>query len=192
MEEKKSWNRNNYWVDEIDYLKSIINKTELIETNKWGGIIYTINNKNVIGIGGFKSYFGVWFMNGVFLKDKNKVLVAANENTRALRQWRFQSKDEINEKLLLQYIHEAIENEKNGLAIKPEKKETIISDFFSTQLNRDKNLSDNFLNLSPYKQREYLEYIDSAKQEKTKISRFEKIKPMIHQGIGLNDKYRNC
>ena len=43
---------------------------------------------------------------------------------------------------------------------------------------------------TPFKQREFLEYIETAKQEKTKISRFEKIKPMILEGIGLNDKYR--
>jgi uncharacterized protein YdeI (YjbR/CyaY-like superfamily) len=30
----------------------------------------------------------------------------------------------------------------------------------------------------------------TAKQEKTKITRLEKIKPMIMDGIGLNDKYR--
>jgi uncharacterized protein YdeI (YjbR/CyaY-like superfamily) len=191
MAEKKVWDKNNQWTEELDYLKSIINKTELLETTKWGGIIYTLNNKNVLGIGGFKSYFGIWFMNGVFLKDEKKVLVAANEKTKGLRQWRFNSKKEINEKLLLQYIHEAIENEKKGLAIKPEKQETIISDFFATELKKDQQLTDNFSKLSPYKQREYLEYIDTAKQEKTKITRFEKIKPNILQGIGLNDKYRS-
>ncbi|WP_330443122.1 hypothetical protein [Flavobacterium sp. C4GT6] len=30
----------------------------------------------------------------------------------------------------------------------------------------------------------------TAKREATKLSRLEKIKPMILKGIGLNDKYR--
>ncbi|WP_325262934.1 YdeI/OmpD-associated family protein, partial [Flavobacterium sp.] len=43
---------------------------------------------------------------------------------------------------------------------------------------------------SPYKQKEFIEYIESAKREETKLTRIEKIKPMILDNIGLNDKYR--
>ena len=185
------WDKTNQWENELEILKTIIDKTELVETNKWGGIVYTINNKNVLGIGGFKNFFTVWFFNGVFLKDELNVLVNANEGvTKALRQWRFISKNEINETQLLHYIKEAIANEKNGLSIKPERKEVIISDFFSNELQLDKIFKIAFENFSPYKQKEFLEYIDTAKQEKTKISRMEKIKPMILGNIGLNDKYR--
>jgi uncharacterized protein YdeI (YjbR/CyaY-like superfamily) len=128
MDDKKHvWDKVSQWEEELDYLKSIIAKTDLVETTKWGTSIYTHNKKNVLGIGGFKSYFGVWFLNGVFLKDKAKVLVNAQEGiTKALRQWRFNTKDEINEKLLLSYIKEAIENEAKGLSHKPEKKEIVI------------------------------------------------------------------
>lgn len=187
----KIWDKNNQWTEEIDFLKSIINKTELIETTKWGGIIYTYNNKNVLGIGGFKSYLGIWFFNGVFLKDELNVLVNANEGvTKALRQWRFTSKEEINEKLILQYIQEAIQIEKEGRTHKPEKKEHIVSDFFQAFLNENAAVAKAFEKFTPFKQREFMEYIDDAKQEKTKISRLEKIKPLIIEGVGLNDKYR--
>ena len=99
-EEKHSWDKINQWAEELGLLRTIIQKTELVETTKWGGTIYTLQGKNVLGIGGFKSYFGIWFMNGVFLKDEAKVLVNANEGvTRGLRQWRFQSAEEVNEKL---------------------------------------------------------------------------------------------
>lgn len=190
-EKRNVWDKVNQWTEELEILKSILNKTELVETIKWGAPIYTFNNKNVIGIGGFKSYFGVWFMNGVFLKDEAKVLVNAQEGvTKALRQWRFNSKAEIDEKLLLAYIKEAIENEKKGLAHKPEKKVMLPSDFFTNELQKDKKLVTAFELFSPYKQKEFIEYIDTAKQEKTKIDRFEKIKPMILQNRGLNDKYR--
>jgi uncharacterized protein YdeI (YjbR/CyaY-like superfamily) len=188
--EKHVWDKTNQWKDELEILKSIISKTELIETIKWGTPVYTYNNKNIIGIGGFISYFGVWFMNGVFLKDKYKKLVNAQEGvTKALRQWRFQSKEEIDETLLLEYIYEAIENEKKGLNHKPEKKEIIRCDFFENELKQDEELNLAFNKFSPYKQKEFSEYIASAKQEKTKVTRIEKIKPMIMKNIGLNDKY---
>ena len=191
MEEKKSWQSNDLWEEELETLKSIINKTELVETTKWGGIVYTINNKNVIGIGGFKNFFTIWFFNGVFLKDELNLLVNANDGvTKRLRQWRFTSKNEINEKLILTYIKEAIANEKEGKSIKPTKKEVEIAEFFQSHLDNDTSFAEAFFSFSPYKQKEFLEYIDTAKQEKTKITRFEKIKPMILNKIGLNDKYR--
>ena len=90
--EKHIWDKVNHWKEEIEFLKDIIAKTELVETIKWGTPVYTYQNKNIIGLGGFKSYFGVWFMNGVFLKDEAKKLVNAQEGvTKALRQWRFLS-----------------------------------------------------------------------------------------------------
>lgn len=191
MEESKSWNRNQRWIEEIELLKSIIVKTDLTETTKWGGIVYTWNNKNIIGIGGFKEYFTIWFFNGVFLPDEKNVLINAGEGvTKGLRQWRFTSKAEVNEKLILHYVNQAIENEKNGLSIKPEKKEVKPSEFFLLKLNEYNNLVEKFNAFSPFKQKEFIEYIDSAKQEKTKLDRFEKIKPMLLSGIGLNDKYR--
>lgn len=191
MEEKKVWNKNNEWSSELEILKLIIDKTELVETTKWGGIVYTINNKNVLGIGGFKNFFTIWFFNGVFLKDELNILVNANEGiTKGLRQWRFTSKSEINEKQILIYIKEAIANEKLGKSIKPERKEVVISDFFTNELKSDKKFVTAFEAFSPFKQKEFLEYVDTAKQDKTKIQRMEKIKPMILGNIGLNDKYR--
>ena len=74
MEDKKSWNSNDLREEELEILKSITNKTELVKTTKWGGI-YVVNNKNVIGIGGFKNFFTIWFFNCVFLKDELNVLV---------------------------------------------------------------------------------------------------------------------
>lgn len=192
-EEKNPWNKNNQWPEELDLIKSIIAKTELEEMTKWGGIVYTINKKNVVGVGGFKSYVAIWFFNGVFLKDEKKVLVNANEGvTKALRQWRFSSKEELkkNEKLILQYINEAIANEKAGISQKSEKKEAIASELLEAEFKHNKDLAKAFNTFSPYKQREFLEYVESAKQEKTKLARIEKIKPMILEGIGLNDKYR--
>jgi uncharacterized protein YdeI (YjbR/CyaY-like superfamily) len=44
--------------------------------------------------------------------------------------------------------------------------------------------------LTPGKQKEYILYIEEAKQEKTKIARWEKVTPQILMGLGLYDKYK--
>ncbi len=188
---KKVWDKVNNWETELELLRDIIAKTQLLATTKWGGEVFTFNGKNTIGIGGFKNYFTIWFFNGVFLNDDQKVLVNAQEGvTKSLRQWRFYSATEIDEKAILSYIGEAIENEKLGRKLAPSKKQTIISDFFLKELNGNLELKKGFEKLTPGKKREYLEYIDTAKREETKISRFEKIKPMILLGMGLNDQYK--
>lgn len=182
-----------YWETELDILKTIISKTNLVETNKWGGCVYVYENKNIIGIGGFKKFFTIWFFNGAYLKDKKKHLVNANEGvTKSLRQWRFTSKDEIHEDEILSYIYEAIDNEKEGKIIKPKKttEAIVVPDILQKELDSDIHLKKAFLEFSPYKQKEFIEYIETAKKEETKISRIEKIKPMILDNIGLNDKYR--
>ncbi|OIV41282.1 YdeI/OmpD-associated family protein [Flavobacterium johnsoniae] len=190
-ENKGIWKYGSQWEEELLLLKSILDKTELKETTKWGGPVYVYEKKNVLGLGGFKEYFAIWFFNGVFLKDEKKKLLNAQEDkTKSLRQWRFTSKDQVNEKEVLEYIAEAIENEKQGKIIKPSKKEAIISELLENEMSKNPALKEAFEKFSPYKQYEFLEYIESAKQEKTKLSRIEKVVPMILANVGLNDKYR--
>lgn len=183
--------KNSIWQEELICLKEIIAKTELKEANKWGIPVYTYNDKNIVGIAGFKSYFGLWFYNGVFLKDESNKLVNANEEkTKSLRQWRFYSSDEIDESLILKYIKEAIEIEEKGLKIEPQKKKVDVPDLLKNALNEDAYLKKAFNQFTPYKQKEFFEYITSAKREITKQNRLEKIIPLIKDGVGLNDKYR--
>ena len=58
------------------------------------------------------------------------------------------------------------------------------------ELDVDSNLAEAFLQFSPNKQKEFLEYIFEAKREETERCRIEKIKPIIIENIGLNDKNR--
>lgn len=189
----KVWDRPDHWPEEIELLKSIAAKAPLEETVKWGGPTFTYNGKNILGIGGFKNYVTIWFYNGVFLKDAQKVLVNAQEGvTKSLRQWRFADKTEIvkYEKEILKYISEAIEVEKAGLHIKPEKKQLVIPEIFQNLLDSDKEFADAFAKLTPGKQREYADHVSEAKQDKTKLTRLEKIMPMVKSGVGINDKYK--
>ncbi len=193
MEERNQWNKDPKWDNAIELLKQIAAKAPLVETVKWGGPVFTFNNKNVIGIGGFKNYAGIWFYQGALLKDSHGKLVNANEGvTKALRQWRFSSEDEIreNEKLILSYIQEAIDNEVAGISMKPEKKAAVHSAIMEKELADNASLAAAFAKFSPSKQREFLEHIESAKREETKIARLEKIRPIILEGKGLYDKYK--
>lgn len=183
--------KNPEWQQELDLLRQIMLKTEAQEAMKWGIPYYTINGKNVIGIAAFKTYVGLWFTQGVFLQDDHQVLVNAQEGTtKGMRQWRFQSLKEMDKGLILQYAAEAIQNQKEGKEIKPEPKQFPMPDELASALKNDTNLRLAFEALKPGKQKEYMEYIGMAKQEKTRLSRLEKCVPMVLRGEGLNDRYR--
>ncbi|WP_150450865.1 YdeI/OmpD-associated family protein [Arenibacter lacus] len=176
----------------IAILREIALKTALVEDYKWGSPVYTIGNKNVVGILAFKSYFGLWFFNGVFLSDPKKVLENAQEGkTKALRHWKFTAITDIDKATVLAYLEEAIANQKKGKVLVPEKKKKmIVPPQLKQVLEENPSLKTCFTKLPPYKQKQYCEYIAEAKQEKTKRNRLEKCLPLIRQEIGLHDKYR--
>ncbi len=183
--------KNNHWKEALIILRDIVKSTELKETVKWGAPTYALNGKNVVGLGAFKSYVGLWFFQGSFLKDEHKVLINAQEGkTKGMRQWRFTSIDEMNPELILKYVEEAIQNQKDGKEIKVEKKPLVIPEELEEAFSNDELLSNSFKSLTPGKQKEYANYISEAKRVETRLNRIEKITPMIIEGKGLNDKYK--
>ena len=184
--------KHKQWQSELDFLRGILLKTELQEEIKWGAPTYTLGGKNVVGLGAFKSYVGLWFFQGVFLTDKSNVLFNAQEGkTKAMRQWRFTSIEDMDANLIKSYIKEAIANQKVGKELKPQRGSgVILPELLRTLLDENPSLKTKFESLTPYKQKEYCEYIEEARREVTKESRIKKIVPLITKGIGLHDKYR--
>ncbi|MBU2929942.1 YdeI/OmpD-associated family protein [Winogradskyella psychrotolerans] len=186
---------NSHFSEALIFLRDIINSTELEETIKWNMPTYCLNGKNVLGIGAFKNHFCIWFHQGVFLKDEQHLLYnAQEEKTKAMRQMRFNSKDAINKAAVLLYVKEAIDNQRLGRELKPQRntKAVIIPDQLKEVLHSDDHLKASFEALTLSKQRDYCEHISNAKREATKQTRLDKIVPMISKGIGLHDKYKSC
>ena len=183
------------WKQELELLRAIITKLPVDETIKWGAPTYVYRAKNIVGIAAFKNYCGLWFFQGALLKDEQKVFINAQEGkTKAMLQWRFYNLSEINPELIKTYVLEAIENVKLGKEIKADrtKKEVTIPDELVEKLSENKELKSKFKVLTNSKQREFCEYISSAKRANTKQTRLEKIIPLILNGSGLYDKYKNC
>ncbi len=67
----------SYFQNEQERLRAILAETPLTETVKWGAPCYTWRGKNVVGIGGFKTYFGLWFHQGALLEDREGKLINA-------------------------------------------------------------------------------------------------------------------
>ena len=175
--------------EKLIVLRKLAMKADLEESIKWGAPHYS-GKSIVLGLAAFKGWVSLWFHQGSFLKDEHNVLLSAQEKTKGLRQWRFLPEDKIDEALVLRYMQEAKENDLAGKKIQVEIKRIEIPLILSDAMKDEGVLKTAFESLTPGKQREYSEHISSAKREVTQISRLEKCKPMILNGIGLNDKYK--
>ena len=183
--------REHRFREAIGVLRKLALRTGAAETFKWNGPVYTVNGKNVFGIMAFKNHFGIWFFNGALLSDAYQKLETAQEKTKAMRHWKFQGIEEIEEEKVLSYLREAMLNQEKGLEVKKEGAKNIeVPVLLQEALADDVELQASFEKLTPYKQREYSEYIADAKQEKTKQARLQKSISLISKGLGLNDRYR--
>ena len=180
------------WRETLTALRDIMLCSGLEETVKWGAPCYTLNGKNVLGLGAFKSYCGVWFYQGALLTDPAKVLVNAQQGkTKAMRQWRFQALEEIDKALVAEYVAEAVKNQQQGHEIKADRSKPVtVPPELAAALEADLEIADAFDQLTKGRQREYTDYISEAKRARTKQARLEKILPMIRAKQGLHDKYR--
>ena len=180
------------WQAELGKLREVLKGTKLTEEVKWGAPCYTWKGKNIVGIGGFKSYFGLWFHQGALLKDDAGVLINAQEGkTKALRQWRMSSGRDIKPAVIKRYVSESIAHVDAGREIKADRsKAIVVPDELQNAMRRFKGATAAFRELRPGLQREYADYVANAKRDDTKLKRVEKILPMIVAGKGLNDRYR--
>lgn len=183
--------KDSQWKEEYVKLRQIVLECEeLTEEFKWMHPCYTIKNKNIVLIHGFKEYCALLFHKGALLKDPQGILIQQTENVQAARQIRFTGLQEIVklESVIKEYILEAIEVEKSGLEVKvKEHKEYIIPEELHTKFEEIPTLKTAFEALTPGRQRAYIFHFSQPKQSKTRIARVEKAMERILNGKGLND-----
>lgn len=178
------------WREEFEALRSIALDCKLNEEVKWGQPCYTLDDRNIVLMHGFKGYCALLFFKGALMRDPKGILVAQTENVQATRQIRFTSLQEI-VKLkasLKAYIREAIEVEKSGATVELKKTEDFaVPEEFTAKLKQMPALKKAFEALTPGRQRAYLLYFADAKQAKTREARIEKYVQPILDGKGLKD-----
>ncbi|MCB8981511.1 MAG: YdeI/OmpD-associated family protein [Ardenticatenaceae bacterium] len=180
------------WPDVLAKLRAILLETDLTEELKWKVPCYTFDGKNILIMSAFKEYCVVAFFKGVLLKDPHGVLIQSTPNMQAERQLRFTTVQHVVElePVIKEYVQEAIEVEKAGLAVEYKKTSDFdVPDELQTMFDEDIAFREAFDALTPGRQRGYLHYFSSAKQSQTRIARIEKCMPQIFEGIGLHDRY---
>ncbi len=182
--------RAKKWHEEMGTLRNILLNTPLTEEIKWRMPCYTLDQKNVVMIAGFKDYCALSFFKGALLKDPKGILRKPGENTQSGRLIRFTSVQEINElePVLEAYLAEAIAVEKAGLKVDTSKDtERDYPEELQNMLDANPALNTAFEGLTPGRKRAYVMHIAAAKQSKTRVARIEKYVPRILDGKGMHD-----
>jgi uncharacterized protein YdeI (YjbR/CyaY-like superfamily) len=177
------------WSEELLILRSIVLHAGLKEELKWSMPCYTIDGKNILIIAAFKDYCSLSFFKGALIKDTKQLFATPSENSNAARQFKFTDTKQIikYEKVILQYIKEAIVIEHSGEKIlKPKSQKEIIAEL-KHEFKNNPELESAFYKLTPGRQRGYLIYFSDAKQTATRTSRIQKYITKILNGKGFHD-----
>ena len=99
------------------------------------------------------------------------------------------------ESSIMPYLQETIKNHKDGKVVKITRKANEYEKPRNAQMCWPQHWKKKWAKAFSsdercLKQNEFIEYIATAKREATKLSRIEKIVPMILRGEGLNDRYK--
>ena len=171
-------------------LREIILSCNLTENWKWYKPCYTLNDKNVLLIHGFKDYYAILFLKGVLMQDPDNLLISQTEYVQSARQIRFTKPEELTKQkeIIREYILEAIKVEQSGKEVIMKKtSEFVIPVEFENELTSNPELSIAFDSLTPGRRRGYLLHFSGAKLSKTRQDRVTKHIPRILNGKGLDD-----
>lgn len=174
----------------VKTLRKIYLEQGLTEEIKWGAPCYS-HHGLVCSIGAFKKHVSSWFFKGVMLHDPHCILRKAQESTKGLRSLYYTEESEIDEKVVIQFVKEAMILNEKGIEIKVEKAKALIPpDYFLKHLAKSKKATSTFELLSPSKKKEYIVWITEAKRTDTRHRRLRLMTELLEEGKGLNDKYR--
>lgn len=180
------------WQEELQLLRNIILDCGLNEVSKWGVPCYMIGKSNVLLLGSLKDCTTIGFLKGALLENTSGLLEKQGKNSNAGRIIRFTSTKQIIQHTdqIKELIFQAIEVEKQGLKVEPKKTQDPIPEELQTAFDNSPELKTAFFALTPGRQRGYLIHFNQPKNSATKISRIEKCKEKILNGVGLHDHYK--
>jgi uncharacterized protein YdeI (YjbR/CyaY-like superfamily) len=177
----------------LEKLRALFHKAcpQIEETIKWG--FPHFEYKGIVGsMAGFKRYVGFGFWKGKLLKDPHKLFGGVG-NTAMNACELTNVADLPPDKVLLEYICEAVALNEQGVKVPASKKKPKpalkVPDYFLAALRKNKKAQAVFEAFSPSNKREYVEWITEAKQEETRAKRLATAIEWMEEGKPRNWKY---
>ncbi len=168
---------------------------EMSEAIKWRHPCFE-NSGLVCAMAAFKQHVTFSFFKGKLLDDSAGIF-SKNDNNE-LTSLKFKSLSEIPANdILISYVQQAIalnstQKPEKKKSVRKNKADLVIPDYFSAALADNQAAEDVFNNFSYSKQKDYIEWLTSAKREATRNSRLATAIAWIAEGKSRNWKYENC
>jgi len=180
----------------LKHLREIIHKAcpEVIETIKWSFPNFEYRGQILCSMASFKKHcsFGFWL--GAEMEDPDNILNKVG-NTNMGNFGKITSIDSLPEdKIIVKYIHEAMKLSEIGTKKKTsttrDKKSLIVPEYIIEFIEKYPKAKDVFNNFSNSCKKEYVQWIEEAKQVSTKLKRLEKAVSMMEEGKEFNWQYK--
>ncbi len=177
----------------LEHLREIVYKAcpHAEEAIKWGMPIFETYGINLCSMAAFKQHcaFGFWKVS--LLEDKQGILQGENSMGSL---GRITSLKELpSEKILISYLREADALNRDNIKVPKaarEKKELVTPKELAAALKKNKAATKVFDAFSYSCKKEYIEWIDEAKTEATKLKRVATAVEWIAEGKDRNWKYK--
>lgn len=179
----------------LTYLRELINREfpELQEEIKWGFPNFVYKKKNVLGVAAFKKHIGVTFIHADGMTDEYDLLEKVGKTAMKSLGKITALVDLPEEKILVAYIREAIklvevQPVKASSGRKVAENKPIPLDL-AHELELNKQAKAVFEAFSNSHRNEYIDWINEAKREETRIKRIQQTAALLVEGKSRNWKY---
>ncbi len=183
----------------LKHLRELIHKAcpEVQETMKWSFPHFDYQNEMMCSMAAFKQHCAFGFWKASIMKDPEKILTLKDRDAMGhLGQIR-SLQDLPSDKILIQYIKEAVKLNKEGVKLpskvkSPVAKTVEVPDYFKNILKKNKKAEKTFEEFSYSHKKEYVQWITEAKTEETREKRMNTAIEWLSEGKKRNWKYEKC
>lgn len=148
----------------------------------------------MVSMHAFKTCVSIWFHKGALLKDPHGLFrLSEKDDERAVRKYKVSEGETIHEKAFSDLVEQAVKlNEAGSKPVEPKSGKNLIAlpAEMETCLKRDEEAWEHWERFSPSHKREYVEWINDARQDETRKRRIAQALEMIREGVGKEDKHR--
>ncbi|HEV7349446.1 YdeI/OmpD-associated family protein [Telluribacter sp.] len=165
----------------LSRIRQLIHETipDIKEDWKWGPNFHL--NGMVCGLWAFKGHTSMNFYKGAAMSDRHGLFTHGLDNEK-MRMIQYRDISEINEAQLIDYLKEAAQLNRDGVAIAPASRTLEVPDLLRQHLVQH-DLIEAFDKLTYTQRKEYIQLITGAKREETRQRRLDKIVEMLREKV---------
>jgi hypothetical protein len=148
---------------------------DLAESIKWNMLCFS-GRKLICGLSACQKHLGVTFFRGTELADPANLFTPDGGNNTNIRTMRFKALNDLDRAAFRELLHEAVElDAEPSLPPLPKKKRKPfpMPDYFAKALGKNKTAAKCFASFAPTYQREYIQWLTSARLPETRARRLK-------------------